>query len=226
MTEKELATLCGLYRVWLRLHKICAGIKQSVELAKAGTSKMLPDRLETILEFTEAAEQGCREQALEMAKKHPFFPLCLAVQGVGEKIAMILIGEIKDIGRFGTRGKLRKFAGLAPPDIYEWKKGQRRPYNAFLKSVMLEWLTQQQLLQKGNPYRAIYDEKYEYRIKKGDEHPHYAARRKVAQMFLNHAWEKWRELEGLPIDSPYVVAHKGHHERYPAEDFGWPKVEE
>jgi len=183
---------------------------------------MVVDRLEVILAFIEAAEQGCREQALEVAEAHPFFPILTAVPGVGPKIAMVLLGEIRDIGRFSTRSKLRKFAGLAPPDVYDWKPGEARPFNAFLKSVVLKWLVQDQLLKSGNPYRGIYDKKREERIANGDEHPHYAARRKVGQVFLNHLWETWRELDGLPIDKPYMVGIQGHHEQYPAEDFGWP----
>jgi len=218
MNDQELATLCGLYRVWLEQHRICAGVKTQIENARAGRSNMDTDRLETILGFAKAAEQGCREQALELAETHPFFPILTAVPGVGPKIAMVLLGEI-------TRSKLRKFAGLAPPDVYEWKKGEKRPFNAFLKSVVLKWLAQDQLLKGGNPYRGIYDKKREERIANGDEHPHYAARRKVGQVFLNHLWETWRELDGLPIDKPYMVGIQGHHERYDREDYGWPKIE-
>jgi len=41
--------------------------------------------------------------------------------------------------------------------------------------------------------------------------------RNVAMIFINHLWEKWRELEGLPIVKPYVFAVLGHRDYIPPQ---------
>ncbi len=36
------------------------------------------------------------------------------------------------------------------------------------------------------------------------------ARRKVAKVFLGHAWTRWREMDGLATELPYVIDRLGH----------------
>ena len=43
-----------------------------------------------------------------------------------------------------------------------------------------------------------------------DAHVNNRAYRKVAKIFLQHLWIKWREFEGLPTGEPYVQAVLGH----------------
>lgn len=72
-----------------------------------------------------------------------------------------------------------------------------------------------------SPYRKYYDQRKkleEQRNKKRPEaekltklHIHRRANRIVAKFFLLHLYLFWRELEGLPVSEPYVIA-KLHHE--------------
>jgi len=55
-------------------------------------------------------------------------------------------------------------------------------------------------------------------------HVHMAALRKVKKLFLATLWRRWREIEGLPVRSPYVEEYKGHTHIYTPEDFGWPVI--
>ena len=41
-------------------------------------------------------------------------------------------------------------------------------------------------------------------------HIHARAKRFAVKMFLSHAWQVWREIEGLPTPKPYAIAHMGH----------------
>lgn len=41
-------------------------------------------------------------------------------------------------------------------------------------------------------------------------HLHNMAKRKAGKVFLQHLWVKWRELEGLSISDPWIIAHGGH----------------
>jgi hypothetical protein len=53
-----------------------------------------------------------------------------------------------------------------------------------------------------------------------------AALRKVKKIFLATLWTRWREMEGLPLRSPYIEEYKGHTKIYSPEDFGWPALTE
>lgn len=44
-----------------------------------------------------------------------------------------------------------------------------------------------------------------------DGHIHNMAIRKVMKIFLSNLWIKWRELEGLEVTAPYIVARDGQH---------------
>lgn len=46
-------------------------------------------------------------------------------------------------------------------------------------------------------------------------HIHARAKRFAVKMFLSHFHQVWRELEGLPVPAPYVIAHKEHHDYIP-----------
>ena len=36
------------------------------------------------------------------------------------------------------------------------------------------------------------------------------AKRKTVKLFLSHLWQRWRQLEDLPLRPPYVMEYMGH----------------
>lgn len=54
--------------------------------------------------------------------------------GIDIVLAAGLVAHI-DITKCPCQSSLRKFAGLAPPASYDWGKGKKRPWNAFLKTL-------------------------------------------------------------------------------------------
>jgi hypothetical protein len=80
--------------------------------------------------------------------------------------------------------------------------------------------------QTESPYRQFYldkknelierpDLKAEIKSKKkegvsGTAHVHALARRIMIKLFLQHVWQVWREIEGLPTPTPYVFDIMGH----------------
>ena len=42
------------------------------------------------------------------------------------------------------------------------------------------------------------------------DHLHKMAKRYAGKIFLQHLWVKWREIEGLSVTQPWVIAHGGH----------------
>lgn len=145
-----------------------------------------------------------------------------------------LIPVIRGIGAFDTVSKLWAWWGLHVIDGKAPKRsrGERINWNSALRT--LAWKIGKQFVLQGERYREVYDE-YKKRLsaarlpigicpeyqkclakmKKRKKpackgHIDAMARRYAVKMFLSHLWEKWRELEGLPIRAPYVIDKLGH----------------
>lgn len=102
--------------------------------------------------------------------------------------------------------------------------GQLSNFNPALKKQV--YLCVEQFVKQGDFYKQYYKEcKENYMnrpdlkaemegrkggISKGTAHIDAMARRKVAKLFLSHLWTEWRQLEGLPVTSPYAFGILGH----------------
>lgn len=102
-------------------------------------------------------------------------------------------------------------------------------YNPKLKSLC--WRYSKQFVMQGDFYRAEYEKnraEYEtredlateakgkkgkeskYGASKGTAHIDNMSKRKMVKLFLSHLWAVWRELEGLSVSKPYIIAIGGH----------------
>lgn len=149
-------------------------------------------------------------------------------------LAAQLLAQIDDIAKFDTVSKLWRFAGWAVIDgeIDRCQKGQKSPYNRRLKSIC--WQVVDQFIKQQTPLysdlyytekarqRELYPEKIKVngKWKYNDGHLHNRAIRKTAKIFLQHLWVIWRELEGLPVSEPWVIAQGGHANYVPPPN--WP----
>lgn len=91
-------------------------------------------------------------------------------------------------------------------------KGEKLPYNAFLKTKLVGVLGPV-LLQVGSPWRKCYDD-YKHRKGSGgwgrsDAHRHQAAIRYMVKMLLLAIWKEWRAFEGLSVREPYSEGKLG-----------------
>jgi hypothetical protein len=148
-----------------------------------------------------------------------------------------LVPTIRGIGAFDTVSKYWAWWGLDVRDGHapKRKKGENIDWNP--KMRMLAWKISKQFVMQGERYRMIYDaeklrltaerigengelfcphlEECQAKLKKRAKpackgHIDAMAKRKAVKMFLSHLWEKWRELEGLPVRQPYVIEKLGH----------------
>lgn len=98
---------------------------------------------------------------------HPVGVWMKAQYGIGPVIAAGLLAHI-DIKKAPTAGHIWSFAGLNPNA--EWKKGQKRPWNAGLKTLC--WKTGQCFMKFSNAddcfYGKIYRERKAYEIARND----------------------------------------------------------
>lgn len=154
----------------------------------------------------------------------PIWDWLTGIRGIGGSLAAQLLAQIDDIGKFATVSKLWAFSGWAVKEgqIQRCKKGETAPYNRQLKSICWKCVVQFIMQQTPVYVDLYYAEKERQRHlhpepikvngkwRYNDGHLDNRARRKVAKIFLQHLWVKWREAEGLPISEPYVQAIMGH----------------
>ena len=163
-----------------------------------------------------------------MAKGYPIIEHLDALKGIGDMLAAKLVAMI-DIQRADTVSSLWRYAGYAVIDGERERptKGAKLHYNWRLKSTC--YLIGSSFLKCNSPYRDIYDEaKTFYESNRPDWtklHRHNAAMRKMIKIFLSHTWLQWRELEKLPVASPYILLKPEHNHAYNRADFGWPEIQ-
>jgi hypothetical protein len=196
----------------------------------AGKKLDTPDQftekyLEKIAGLVDAVDDDIRGHVRFIKSNRPIFVYVMEVKGISEVMAAQLIAHIADIRRSPHISSLWKFAGYAP-GFDKPVKGQRRPFNLNLRTVLYK--TASQFLKCGSPYRRIYDER---KTKMKALHPDYKparlhndAIRIMMKVFLSHLWVTWRSLDGLPITKPYVNDHLGHEHYHKPEDFGWRPI--
>ncbi|MFA5014007.1 MAG: transposase [Actinomycetota bacterium] len=153
------------------------------------------------------------------------------ISGIGPVLAAGLIAWIKDIKRFETISKLWAYSGLHVDEggqAVRRKAGQKCNWNSRLKTHL--WKVGESFVKTKGGYRELYDQfRKEYDEKwqtpedckskgctnKGngkcmDGHRYAAAKRKTIKVFLAHYFMKSRELEGLPLEHPFIIGRNGH----------------
>lgn len=155
----------------------------------------------------------------------------------------------KGIGQFDYSSSLRHYFGIHPVKhpsedrmvSAKYKKGMKADFSVEYKSLILGRLADN-LIKQNEFYKNIYDNyklrvlsrKYTvdelknlgYKKEKALEgrlsngHAHNMAKRKMCQVFIDHLWRTWREIEGLPLTDPYPIAKLGH-ETYIQPPVNW-----
>ena len=93
------------------------------------------------------------------------------------------------------------------------KRGEKLPYNAFLKTKLVGVLGPC-LIKANSPWRKLYDD-YKHRKASagwgtGDAHRHHAAIRYMVKQLLLAIWKDWRAFEDLPVRPSYQEEKLGH----------------
>lgn len=201
------------------------GRKKNGEIKKG-----IPIRDESLLIVLQERREYVYTMELEIAKelaeevhKHPLWKQFLKdVKGVGVNIAAVIISEI-DIYEAKYPSSLWCFAGMAPGKDRK-KKGEKCPYNQFLKKILLGVLGPSFLLHD-SPYREFYDnmkhrkessnwgvvaKKPTDKKRPKAKHQHRDANRYMVKMFLKDLYIAWKELEGLEVSESYQEKYLGH----------------
>lgn len=234
-------TLHGELRFLVEVYYDCQKLRIEVgnrvgALTRAGEDAARLQRLaDWVDQRLASAEADLKKMVQAEIKDHPLWRDWLkGVSGVGPCIAGGLIAWIGDIGRFDTVSKLWAFSGLHTIDgqAARRKAGEKANWNPQLK--VLAWKAATSFVKVGKGYRLLYEQaKARYQAKfpeplpydpprKGKDgqpllrytpaHVNNMALRWTAKIFFSHVYERWRELEGLPVRPPYALEH-GHTTR-------------
>ncbi len=150
------------------------------------------------------------------------------VRGIGPCLAGGIMAWL-DPAKAPHRSSFWKYAGLAVINGEQEKRrrGEKIAYVPKLKTMC--WKIGESFVKQTTPtpsaYRALY-EKYRRKVDTQpctkehvidgkviecfDAHKFAKAKRLTVKMFIAHVWEVWRKMEGLPVEAPFPMAHKGH----------------
>ena len=133
------------------------------------------------------------------------------VKGIGPILASGLIAWLSNpILKADYVSQIWSYCGLAPGQ--ERKKGKKVNYNPRLKTFC--WKIGQSFIKFKCFGRELYKkfrEQIERREPKWSKlHHHNYARRKVVKLFIASLWQKWREMNNLPVSKPYPISVLGH----------------
>jgi len=126
----------------------------------------------------------------------------------------------------GNPSKLHKYAGLAPGS--KLSRGERVGYNPKVKTLM--WKILMQFLKAGAKTRCKYAElfnqvkqEYAQRCPKPEKGSwklkvHLTSKNIVMRIFLTNLWITYRQINGLPLTSPYPAKLGEQHKIYKPEE--------
>src|SRR5215475_5123062 len=139
--------------------------RADMQLRHLGDKQPLPISTYMAESFADIEQQIVK--ALDKVLVGPVAAWIRAQRGVGPVIAAGLVAHI-DITKAPTAGHIWRFAGLDP--TLEWKKGEKRPYNAALKQVC--WHLGQCFMKQSNDpdcfYGNLYRERKQYEMARNE----------------------------------------------------------
>jgi len=106
----------------------------------------------------EILERDIKAALKRYVEAQPVGRWMLTICGIGEVLAAGLLAHI-DIAKCKTAGQIQSFAGLNP--TMEWKKGEKRPFNAKLKTLC--WKIGESFVKVSNRENDIYGHIYKIR---------------------------------------------------------------
>jgi len=226
----KITTLCRIFE-GIKKERVAAGLR----IFSKGTNP----ELEQIHLGLKKLEKEVADTMGKELKNYPIYVEWLkpGVKGVDVKAGGVLIGTIAATGgieNFRHASHLRSYFGVFPRDgiAARLQAGKSSGFQPARKGLMLGVIGKGLIMAKDPYYYEKVYKDYKLRIskmtfkpgelkakykgyKKEDTkrrpiHIHRMAVRKMVQVFLDHFWCIWRQLEGLPTTSPYPIDKLKH----------------
>jgi hypothetical protein len=157
---------------------------------------------------------------------HPLVETMRSIKGTGDVTIGLLLSMV-DIKKARYPSSLWQYFGIGVPSKDRYTKGVKGGGSKMHRAVLRQWAESQVRLRTS--YR---NHEYDERRSKttgedkwnSDAHRHADACRHMTKLFLSHFWQTYRELEGLPLERPYILNQNGHTHYISPQERGWPVV--
>lgn len=186
-SQAEARALVGMYMSFQKVRKSSRSRESALESGRAAGDPFL---VTAFKEELERNEKNCKRALLAYALHSDLGRWCMSHKGIAEVIAAGLMAHI-DLTRAETAGAIWRFAGLMPPEEIVWEEGEKRPWNAALKSLL--W-NMAECFKRASAYPGcFYGEMYKARKLVEQQWNATGKLAKVARARLERAKEKgWR----------------------------------
>jgi len=212
---------------------------------KRGTDVITPEEVEALAAGSTAlaaikARKDKELRGLVKAMDNPHAKAIISVPATGEITAAACLVYL-DPYKAKYPSSYVKYAGLHCAAKDRYRKNEAGGGNKSLRCILWNFANSQ--IKLGGPYRVDYDRQKLRRAnsnkmtmtnitgKTGAHerrwsevsagHRHGDALRKVMKLFLCHLWLVQRDIEGLPLVTPYPLDRLGHSTIISPEDRGW-----
>lgn len=173
-SRTEIMAMVGLYYSIQKV-RIGASNRESAHQRRADTCGD-PVLIGVLKEELKKVEMQAALGLKEYARAQPLGQWALQILGVGPVICAGLLAHI-DLTIAKSAGCVWSFAGLLDPEQIKWEKGQKRPYNAALKTLCWKLGESFKKISKesassGNPealYAGLYRQRKELEVQRNNE---------------------------------------------------------
>jgi len=232
------------YQLYDEMTRLIVRHKNRLSAAKDNRSNLDAQTEIMFATWLTEIKKNAKKTMIPYAKRvGPIWDWITSIKGLKDgALAAGLLAQIDDISSFDNVSQLWRFSGHAVIDgrAERNKPGEKSHFSRPLKTLC--YLIGEQFIKQQTPLysdiyyqekerqRELHPEKERRMLDTGkqavsrdgkplwdytDMHIHLIAMRKMRKIFLQHLWLKWRELEKLPTNEPYVKSVLGHSDIIP-----------
>jgi hypothetical protein len=147
-----------------RAYNQCRAVEQKADESHSASDNKI---IQWLAAQSEILENQIKRALDKYTESHPMGSWMRKIVGIGPVISAGLLAHI-DIEKAPTVGHIWRYAGLDP--TVKWEKGQRRPWNATLKTLC--WKAGQSFMKFSGRYDCYYGQVYrkrkEFEIERND----------------------------------------------------------
>jgi hypothetical protein len=154
-----------------------------LEAMKAEPNRLLEQFHERFLRLEKDLARALVQYAKRLARERDDVAWLMSIKGINAILTVALVSDI-DIEKARTAGAIWRFAGLDPTS--EWKAGQKRPWNARLKTTAWK-IGKSFTIQVDGPYRALYERRKAYEQARNESGANAEGAAKKLKQFPRHA---------------------------------------
>jgi len=241
MTQQNTNVIRGIVETFYDVQTLRIAVENQLRSFEQEVSEQERTEMKALLlDGLAETEKSTFKYIENYVEDYPIYTEWMAhIVGIGPTIAGGFIAWYGNVRNFETISKLWGQSGLAVTEegrAVRKQKGVKLSFNPRIKTHC--WKLGESLVKHKGALRSLYEQsraEYDEKwitsedcgsvgcISKGKGkcmkgHRYAASKRKVVKIFLACLHMKWRELEGLPVDLPFIIGRGKHEHLIKPED--------